>query len=167
MAFLLVAGFVSAFLGDKTQRRFRLTAWIAGILVFAALFGAHVVTAQPYINAPVEELPRVGLGNVSFMMTAFNYATHFLGRNGWLPLLLGAIGIAGTLMIRDSRLRTYALIATLGPLAAFLVIGNKAFTVVPGGEKFAENYWGVAVIPLLYAAIPFIFSIFPQSSSDA
>ena len=78
-------------------------------------------------------------------------------------MLLGAVGVAGAFMIRDRRVRVFALIATVGPLAAFLVLGNNAYSGVPGGERSMVNYWGVAVVPLLYAAIPFAFSILPQS----
>lgn len=162
MAFLLLAGPVSALLGDTSQRRFRLASWGGGIVVFAAVYGAHALAARPFL-VTTGEVPRVGYGGVAFMMAALDFATSSLGRGGWLPFTLAALGIAGASLVRDARLKSFALIATLAPLASFLVLGNNAYSIAAGGAVVYTNYWGPAAVPLLYALLPAAFRVVPAA----
>jgi len=163
MAFLLLAGFASAFFGDRSRRRFRLEAWGGGLVAFAGIYGLHYMAARPYIVS-VAELPRAGQGGVGFMLAAFAYATDYLGYNGWLPTTLAAMGFVGALVVRDRGLRVLVLVATLAPLASFLVLGNNAHDVYAGATEYV-NYWGTAVVPLLYAFAPAAFAIFPGAEA--
>lgn len=160
MAFMLIAGLASAFVGDRSQRRSRVIAWVLGCAVFAAAFGAHVWAAQSYIVSD-QQLPRYGGGSFNFMIAGVYYATNFLGKNGWLPLLLAGLGTLGGLVIRDARLRVFALASALAPLLACLVLGNGAYMLTAEGGKLYVNYWGVGGVPLLYALIAPLFSIVP------
>lgn len=158
-AFALLGGIVSAFLGEREQRKFRVVAWASGGAIAAGLYGAHFLAASPYLTG-AEGVPRVGYGNFAFMLAAFDFATSFLGRGGWLPLLLAGLGIVGALLVKDRGVRAFAIIATIAPLAAFLVIGNDAHLHTDAGVAYV-NYWGPCVVPLLYALVPSALAILP------
>lgn len=151
--FLVLAGFVSAWVGERTQRRFRVAAWATGLLLYVGIFTVHFIVARPYIVA-AGGIPRAGEGSFGFMLSGLTYASGFLGYAGWLPFALAAIGFVGCYALKDLRLRVFAATATVVPLVSFLFIGNTSHSMTPTGQVIVSNYWGTAIEPLLYALVP-------------
>ncbi len=107
---LALAGLISAFFGDAWQRRFRVSAWGIGVVTIAAFYVAHYLAARPYL-VPGEGLAGfMGNGSVAFLMSGLQYGTRFLGRGGWLPVALAVLGLVGAALLRDPRMRAFALI---------------------------------------------------------
>jgi hypothetical protein len=165
MALVLVAGFASALVGDATQRRFRLVAWSVGIGVFAGLYLVHMSLAAPYHVASTGALqvPRAGQGSLTFALAALDYSTESLGSGGWWPLVFSGLGLLGIAKTSDPRLKVFAAIATLGTLASFLFLGNGAWVRGEEAAIIRLNYWGAAVVPLLYAIVPTAFAVVPAA----
>jgi hypothetical protein len=165
MAFLLLGGLTSTLLADRERKRFQITAWSVGFLVFTLLYALHAWQVNPYLM-PAVGVTHAGRGGVAFMMSALNWATEFLGYQGWLPITLTLMGIIGSFVIRKPELRVLVLIAVFGPWLASLFLGNDAW--VPAGVTVTEfvNYWGASFVPLLYAVAPAALALVPSAESS-
>jgi hypothetical protein len=153
-AFWALAGVVAAFLGDRAQRRFRVSAWGAGMLVLVAANVAQYVLTLPYVHAG-GGFSMWGRGGVAYLLAAFQSSAELLGRGGWLPAVLGVLGLVGVLLAPDVRLKAFASLGVFATLASFLVIGNYAVDAEQANT--VVNSWGVAVAPMLYAMLPTAF----------
>lgn len=161
--FMLVAGLASSAVGDESQKRFRASAWAAGLVAFVVAYAIHFRAAQPFIVAR-KALPQAGRGSLAFMLDALHYATHFLGDHSWMPWVLAVLGLVGCFAVSDLRVRTFVLIATLAPLFSFLVLGNGAHWFEPrAGATLHYNYWGAAIEPLVFALVPIGLSVLGRS----
>lgn len=165
MAFLPLAGLVSVFFGDSEQRRGRLLIWGAGLGVFAALYGAHLVAVAPHLEGG-QGIPRAGRGSIDFVLAALQYSAKFVGQGGWMPYALGAVGMLGMLAARDRRMTIVALGSTLALLVACLFLGNGAHIYGADGRLIWINYWGLGVIPILYAFVPSALAYFAGAQEE-
>ena len=156
MIFVPVAGLVSAFVG-RERRGFRVGAWAAGVAVWAAAYLAHYLATRPYVS-PDSGPSQFVRGGVDNVLAAVAYATDMLGSGGALAVGLVLLGVAGVLLLPDRSMRTFAAVATLAPLLAFVFIGNRAWYETTG-ERI--NYWGATVVPLLYALVPVALRVLP------
>lgn len=163
MVFLVIAGFASAFVGVVSQRRFRALVWGVGLVGVGILYGLHVASVVPYVVS-TGGVPRVGFGSLGFMLAAFHFGTTFLGSGGWVVLAFALMGLTGVVVVPGRRMRIFAVIATLAPLASFLVVGNNAWTQAANGGPQFLNYWGTCTVPLLYALAPISFILLPFAS---
>jgi len=161
MVFVLVGGIVSAAFATASQRRWRLVAWLVGTGVVAAAYAAHFARARAFTD-PASAAGTFDRGSVAFLLQALTFATTRLGEAGWLPWVLALAGLSGALLVTRVELRAFALTSSLGPLAAFLVIGNDARHAQTG---LPMNYWGAIVVPILYACIPFLFLWLPTAAA--
>ena len=161
-AMLVIAGVASSFVGLARQRRFRSLAWAGGVLVLAVAYAAQYLVTKPYIVSS-GGVPRAGRGGVQFMLAAFHYGTELLGGQGWLQLALALVGIVAVMIVPDVRLRVLASVATLATIASFMYLGNGA-RAVGQGSLVVVNYWGLIVLPLLYAFVPTIFVVIPGAA---
>jgi len=157
MVFVLAAGLFSALVVPGEQRRFRSAAWAAGLAAAGVALGVHYWAASSVVDpaSKYQALIRGGLDNA---LAALSYATDHLGMGGWFAFTLAALGLIGTLLIPEVRLRLQMSLATFMPLVAFLFIGNNARENRVG---MPLNYWGVVVVPLVYLCIPLVFRLLP------
>jgi hypothetical protein len=162
LVFVPLAGFVSALVVAGPQRRFRSIAWLAGLLAGGAALGVHYWVARSVIDTTSQYQGFVP-GSFSRMIDALVFATDHLGLGGWFVLTLAALGVLGALLIPDLRLRILMGVSTITPLCAFLVVSNAGRDARVG---VSLNYWGVAVVPLLYLCIPIVFSLLPGSTTE-
>jgi hypothetical protein len=157
LVFLMIGGIVSLFWVEGSHRRTRLGAWIAGWALLLSVYSLHFWRARAFVD-PESSAGRFAEGSVEFMLAALRYATHHLGRGGWLPPVLALLGVVGVLLLPQVRLRVLGLFSTLAPLGTFLILGNDA-TMGLGGPLI--NYWGATVVPFLYAFVPAVFAAVP------
>ncbi len=157
---VLIAGLASAILIRDAQRRFRVAAWGLGVAAFAGLYAAHYVNVRPLLWGPeVGAVFRVsGLDTV---ISALTYGTPALGHSGPLTLVLACAGFLGIVQIRDRRTRLFVGIAVFSSLLTYLFVNNGA---VIAATRAPVNYWGVVVVPVIYACIPALFAVVPTMS---
>lgn len=166
IAFLALAGLVSAFVGAEDQRRFRIVSWGVGLAVLIAAFTGQYLATRPYLvpGAAASGFgPHFGSGGVAFMLSALQMGTDYIGRGGCFPYALAAIGVVGALSIPDNRVRVFAGVTVLATLASFLVVGNNAWDLTAQGSRTAVNFWGIVLVPMLYALVPTSFALIPAA----
>jgi hypothetical protein len=161
LVFVPLAGLVGALAVKDEQRRFRVIAWSAGTATAGAFLAVHYWLARSIVER-TSQYQGFASGGVSRMLEALTFATDHLGLGGWLAFTLAALGLLGALLLRDLRVRLFALVATVTPLVAFLFVSNAALDTRTGTTF---NYWGVAVVPLLYLCIPVAFSLLPGAAT--
>lgn len=147
-AFVLLAGFASSIYSHPAERKTRMLAWGGAAALAAAAYLAHIAAVGPRVSH---------LGGASWLrggpynvFLAIVYGDKYLGVSPWVPLALAALGLAGVLTASRAGERVFLGVVSLLPLASFLVIGNAALDV----EGRPMNYWGVLVVPLLFALSP-------------
>lgn len=156
MAFLPIAGLASALVSASLRRRYLARAWSLGIALLIVAYLGHYATVKHFL-IHTGELPRVGRGDVSYMLAAFRFGTDHLGGAGWLPVVLSVLGLVGAALTPDVRQRTLVLLSIGLTAASFLVLGNRAAYGTGGGL----NYWGASLLPLVYSLVPVAFVIVP------
>ncbi len=152
-----VAGLGSALLVRDGQRRFRVSVWAAGLLVFVGAYVAHYVAARPFLSGPAigAALRPTGLATI---ISAVTHRTPALGQSIALPLVLASAGLVGVWLLRDARTRVFASGAVLSTLLAFMLVNNGAMDAATGATV---NYWGAVVVPMMYACMPTLFAFIP------
>ena len=162
LGFVPVAGLLSAVAVRGEQRRFRIVSWLVGLAAAAALLGAHYWVARSVVDS-ASKYQGFAHGGFPKVLEALTFGTdHFL-LGGWLALTLAVLGLLGAALMPDLRLRIFALTATVAPLVSFLFVSNAALDTRTGTTF---NYWGVAVVPLIYMCIPFVFGLLPGAATS-
>ncbi len=157
------AGLCSALFVRDRQRAFRASAWAAGLGAFAVAYAVHYVYAQPWLDGP-------GLGAMlrltgpETIISALTFGTRTLGGSGVLPLLLACLGLAGIFQVKDRRTRVFVGAAVLSSMLAYLFVTNGARSMATGA---VINYWGIVIVPMIYACMPALFSVLPAMSPTA
>ncbi len=158
LVFLPVAGLVASFaIRDSDRRRFHLRAWAIGCALMGTAYAIHlfeanrVVSHSPYGRALL-------YGGIDFALAALRYYNVLFGGSAILSFGLAFLGAVGILSSPDRSLRIASAAVGLLPLLAFLVVGNGAFDSYTNTPL---NYWGIAVVPFLYAAMPGAFAVLP------
>ena len=96
------------------------------------------------------------------MSTDFVYLASASPRRRELLQQIGvSFRVLGAAVVPDNRLRVFALVSVVAPLASFMLISNSAINQDSGQIL---NYWGTGVTPLLYACIPFAFVLLPSAA---
>jgi len=161
IVFLPVAGLITSAVFRDERTRFRVSAWGAGVAGLALAYVLHY-RATVALVTPVPGAGRMWKGSVAAVVGAIEYATDMLGAGSYVPWLFAGLGILGVALLPDARIRLFATIAAVAPLASFLVLGNRAWYQTTG---VSINYWGATVAPLLYAFVPAVFVIAPGAAS--
>ncbi len=131
--------------------------WVLGLSVVGLSYAIHYSLARSVVD-PSSTYTQFRAGGLAWVLNALRYATDHLGSGGWFALALAALGLLGAALIPELQLRLLVLLSTTVPLAAFLFVAN---TAVDDRTGITKNYWGAAVVPLLYACIPFVFALLP------
>lgn len=155
MLFLPAAGLVAAAVIGGPQRRFRMLAWGAGIVVFSAAYAAHAAA----VGAAVSGLNTQGFasGGLRFLADGFSWASEIIGGGAAVLALFAVMAAVGIWRVRDPGVRWFLAVTAALPLAVFLVLGNDARF----DNGTSTNYWATIVVPVLIALSPWAFRAVP------
>ncbi len=156
MIFVPLAGLASAFISSPESRRFRSVAWGAGLGVFVLAYALHYLRVREALSH-VTDMSVFMTGGLNNLLLGLDYATKFLGRTAWFPTVLAMLGILGVLAASEKGARAFLGICAAAPLLLFMFAGNQAVNE----EGIRTNYWGIMVVPILYAMGPAAFAFIP------
>ena len=120
--------------------------WATGALVAVAVYYlAHYTFVTILVQAVKTGVTTWQGGGLEFLQACLQFGTVYVGARAclWFPLL--AAGILGACLPGDSRARMLLATSALVPLAVFFFVGQEQ-----------RDYWGVAAVPQLLAAVPLV-----------
>jgi hypothetical protein len=151
---VLVAGAASA-LWPGPQRRFRLSAWGAGLAVFGVAYALHWMRVVPLLSSAGGSMA-VGSVHDAYLALIFGWPTA--GSADWFAMFFAVAGILGAFLIVPRELRTFTGATVLVSLLAFSVVTNGARTGV-----VRINYWGELIVPLMIGLSAVAFRVVPTA----
>ncbi|MDZ4169180.1 MAG: hypothetical protein U1E26_05945 [Coriobacteriia bacterium] len=150
MVYLFVAGIAAALVGPPERRTFRAVMWLVGFTVVLAGYVVHAGAAAAIVTN-TGGVSQWFNGGPSNLVAGLGYAAEYIGGTALVPATFGVLALSGAAASNLTEERVFAGLCCALPLLSFLFVGSDAVDVAKGT---AINYWGMIVVPVLFAVSP-------------